>query len=201
MTGPITLIQPDRYALDGDGHAIEAGDRMVWVEWIGQPSPMRSPTVQRLMIGNKRLPLEKKQAIRFVAANVVVRVDGTTSRTLRSGNGVGQISGLSQDWTWGPGFTKKPNGRTIVWSATGEPGSYIQRMPYRDADLLKQSICGPEFRILGYAGDTDTEPITVATNEMLQDELFNAAEATRLGPAEPVVVYKQLARKMGWSSQ
>ena len=183
----VVLLQPDRLAESGSGKAVEPEQGFVWLEWIGQPSPSYSPTVRMLMVGKKLSP-QKKKVLRDIMERAIVRVDGRTRRIMRRGNGYGQIPHLSQDWIWGPKANAKP----------GQPGSYIQKVPYRDADLLKSSAAGKEWRVLGYAGDTDVEPITAVTNAVLFQDVFSSPEAVRLGEGESVSTYQGLKRSMGW---
>ena len=182
----LVLIQPDKVALDGDGKAVEPERGYVWLEWIGQPTPTDSPTIQSLMLGDK-LPLFKKQAVRLIAEKSIRRVDGKTRRIMRPGNGFGQIPHLSQVWMFGKKKYARP----------GTLGSYIQKVPVRDADLIKSSSSGKEFRVIGYAGDTDVEPITAATANLFAD-VFQTPEAVRLGEAEAYRSYKSLKSAMGW---
>jgi len=184
----VVLLDPDMLAEDGSGKAVQPETGYVWLEWIGQPSPTISPTVRFLMLRD-RLPAIYKKAIRTIAAGAIRRVDGKTSRTIERGNGYGQIPGLTQTWTFGP---KKNAGR-------GQRGSYIQKVPNRDADLIKSSPSGKEFRVLGYAGDTDIEPVTAMTNAIIGD-VFQTKVAKKLGEAEGFKTYRALSRKMGWDA-
>jgi len=182
----LVLLQPDTVALDGDGKAVEPERGYVWLEWLGQPTPTDSPTIQSLMLGTK-LPLTKKLAVRKIAEKAVRRVDGKTRRIIRRGNGIGQIPHLSQDWIFGNSKYARP----------GTRGAYIQKVPVRDADLIKSSTSGKEFRVIGYAGDTDIEPITATTAALFAD-VFQSPEAVRLGEAEAFRSYRSLKSAMGW---
>lgn len=156
--------------------ALQADRGHVYVEWVGQPSPFDSLGIQWLMIGNK-LPAKVKRTIRELAANGVRRVDGHTRRIIEQRH----IEGLSQDWIWGP--------------RAGKPGareSFIQIMPHRDAELIKASEVGDEFRIIGMI-EQDPDRI----DQQLEKMLLPDTKVT-LGTEKMYRDFRNLEKEMGW---
>lgn len=108
----------------------------VWVEWVGEASPLDSPIVRYNLLMGKYSP-EQNAVIRRLAQVRLARVHGHT-RTIRRGNGVGQVPTLGVEFVR---FGNKANARP------GQPSSFLQAVPFRAADAIKASECGHEFII------------------------------------------------------
>jgi len=109
----------------------------VWLEWVGEVSPTDNPVVQFNMV-TRRYTAEQMDMIRTLARRRIARVENHTRRVFKQGNGYGEIPHLSVPaLVFGPSVKVKP----------GEFGSFIQAVTFRDADTIKGSICGHEFRI------------------------------------------------------
>jgi hypothetical protein len=108
----------------------------VWVEWVGEASPLDSPVVRyRLLTG--QYTAEQQAVIRRLMEVRIARTHRHT-RTIRRGNGLGQIPTLGVEFVrFGPDQRKRP----------GEPGCFIQAIPFRAADAVKASESGHEFVI------------------------------------------------------
>ena len=156
--------------------ALQADNRHVYLEWVGQPSPFDSLGIQWMMIGNK-LPRNVKRMIRELAANSIRRVDGHTRRILEQRH----IDGLSQDWIWGPKAVKP-----------GVPGSFIQIVPHRDAELIKASDVGDEFRVLGMK-EQDGDRVENELEKMLLPDV-----KVTLGNEQMFRDFRTLEKEMGW---
>lgn len=109
----------------------------VWVEWVGEPSPLDDPRIELGMATGRFTP-DQKRVIRNLSHTRIARVHGHT-RTLRRGTGARELPGLSQDWRWGNHARARP----------GHPRSYCQALPHRDADAIKSSVVGHEFIVHG----------------------------------------------------
>lgn len=107
----------------------------VWVEWVGETSPLDNPEVQYGLITD-RYTADQREVIRRLCQQRIARVH-KHSRTLTRGNGARDIAGLSQDWTFGNDQRRPP----------GHPQSYAKALPFRDADAIKSSVVGHEFII------------------------------------------------------
>lgn len=108
----------------------------VWMEWVGEASAMDSPVVRFNMITG-RYTQEQMDMIRALAQVRIARVKGHT-RTIRRGNGEGQIPTLGVEVVrFGPDPFARP----------GQPGSFLQAIPFKAADAVKASECGHEFLI------------------------------------------------------
>ncbi|MGN6033532.1 MAG: hypothetical protein ACTHQE_17905 [Thermomicrobiales bacterium] len=109
----------------------------VWLEWVGEASPTDNPVVQFNMVLRRYTP-EQMDMIRTLARRRIARVENHTRRIFKQGNGYGELPHLSVPaLVFGPSVKVKP----------GEFGSFIQAVTFRDADIIKGSICGHEFRI------------------------------------------------------
>lgn len=108
----------------------------VWVEWVGEASPLDSPVV-RYNLATGRYSREQQMVIRRLMQVRLARVQGHT-RTLRRGNGSGQIPTLGVEVVrFGPVERARP----------GQPGSFVQAVPFKAADAIKSSESGHEFVI------------------------------------------------------
>jgi hypothetical protein len=108
----------------------------VWVEWVGEASPLDSPVVRHNLLLGKYSP-EQEAVIRRLMEVRIARAHRHT-RTVRRGNGLGQIPALGVAFVrFGPDQRKRP----------GQPGSFIQAVPFRAADAVKASEAGHEFVI------------------------------------------------------
>ncbi len=108
----------------------------VWVEWVGEPSPLDSPVVQFNLITGK-YTADQARVIRRLMAVRIARVHKHT-RTIRRGNGAGQIPNLGVEFVrFGNDQRRRP----------GERGSFVQAVPFKAADAIKASECGHEFLI------------------------------------------------------
>lgn len=108
----------------------------VWVEWVGEASPLDSPVV-RYNLATGRYSAEQQAVIRRLMEVRIARVHGHT-RTLRRGNAPGQIPTLGVEVVhFGPNAKARP----------GTHGSFIQPIPFRAADAIKSSESGHEFVI------------------------------------------------------
>lgn len=128
--------RPSNACLVKDGDLPPPPVGHVWVEWVGEASPLDSPVVRhRLMTG--RYTREQEAVIRRLMQVRVARVHRHT-RTLRRGNGLGQLPALGVEMVrFGPDERVRP----------GQPGSFIQAIPFKAADTIKACDSGHEFRI------------------------------------------------------
>ena len=108
----------------------------VWVEWVGEASPMDSPVVRFNLIANK-YTREQRKVIKELSRVRIARTHRHT-RTIRRGNGLGQLVSLHV-----PYVRFGPNQR----SAPGTTGSFTQSVPFKTADAIKASASGHEFII------------------------------------------------------
>lgn len=109
----------------------------VWVEWVGEISPLHNPVIQYKLITGQ-LPAEDAEILRSIARLRVARVEGISWRGLHAGNGSGEIPHFTEPVVvWGPDRNAKP----------GAIGSYIQALTHADADKVKSSDVGHQFRI------------------------------------------------------
>jgi hypothetical protein len=108
----------------------------VWVEWVGEASPLDSPVVRlNLLLG--RYSPEQEAVIRRLMEVRIARTHRHT-RTIRRGNGYGQVPTLTVELVrFGPDQRRRP----------GQRGSFIQAVPFRAADAIKASDAGHEFVI------------------------------------------------------
>jgi len=135
----------------------------VWVEWVGEASPLDSPVV-RFNLAMGRYTAEQEAVIRRLMEVRIARVHRHT-RTIRRGNGYGQIPTLGVEFVrFGPDQRKRP----------GEPGSFIQAVPFRAADAIKASESGHEFRIWNERDGEQTNHIQVqdGTLKIVSQEAF-----------------------------
>ena len=108
----------------------------VWVEWVGEASPLDSPLVRYRMVTNQ-YTAEQMAVIRRLMQVRIARVHGPT-RSIRRGHGLGQIPTLGVELVrFGPDQRARP----------GQRGSFIQAIPFKAADVVKASESGHEFRI------------------------------------------------------
>ncbi len=148
-----SLFRPDQLPAPPPGH--------VWVEWVGEASPLDDPVVGFNLITN-RYTEEQKAVIRGLCQHRVARVHKHT-RTIRQGD----APGISQDWRFGDDQRARP----------GHPKSFCQALPFRDADAIKASKYGHQFIIHaerdGEAVNTISVPrngqVTLVTEESYRD--------------------------------
>lgn len=108
----------------------------VWVEWVGEASPLDSPVV-RFNLATGRYTADQAAVIRRLMQVRLARTKGHT-RSLVRGNGLGQIPTLGMERvTFGPNPHARP----------GTSGSFLQAIPFRAADAIKASASGHEFVI------------------------------------------------------
>jgi hypothetical protein len=109
----------------------------VWVEWVGEVSPLDNPVVEYKLVTNQ-LDAETADILRSIAQHRVARVEGFSWRSLHTGNGLGEINHLQEPIiVWGPNGRARP----------GEIGSYIQAVKFADADKIKSTEVAHQFRI------------------------------------------------------
>lgn len=147
----------------------------VWVEWVGEASPLDSPIV-RFNLATGRYNAEQQSVIRRLMQVRIARVHGHT-RTLRRGNGLGQIPTLGVE-----AVTFGPNER----ARAGQPGSFLQAVPFRAADAIKASVSGHEFVI---HNERDGEAVSTLTLPDGTIRIVNADTFADLG---------NFRRAMGW---
>lgn len=123
-----SLFDADRLPEPPQGH--------VWVEWVGEASALDSPVVRFNLMTGKYTP-EQVAVIRELARVRIARTHRHT-RTIRRGNGQGQIPSLGV-----PMVRFGPNAK----AGPGQPGSFLQAVPFKAADAIKASECGHEFII------------------------------------------------------
>lgn len=159
-----------------DGERLPAPPKgRVWVEWVGEPSPMDNPVVRYNLITGK-YTRKQEQVIRNLARVRLARVHRHT-RTIRRGNGYGQIPSLGETLVrFGPDQRRKP----------GTPGSFIQAVPFKAADAIKASACGHEFVI---HNERDGEQVShIAIQET----------GLKVETREAFSTFTSFRREMGW---
>lgn len=140
MSGRIVEIRGKRFSVP-PGYCL--------VEWVGEKSPLEDDYIHLLMSTN-HFTRDQKAVLRQMAAIVIRRSDGFTTRTFKQGNGYGEIPHLSRtSITWGP--------RTRV--IPGHPGSYTQLVTLRDARLLQDTANGHEFVVYGDPEKGPPDPV------------------------------------------
>jgi hypothetical protein len=119
------------FGIQGEPNPSEAPHRLL-LEWVGQASPRDSALVMALKARGLLLRHELA-ALDRLAQRTIRRVDGVTSRSL------GTRDGLAETYRWGPA-----------------PGTYVASVAFADADrILALFETGAEFRIVGkHAGET-----------------------------------------------
>lgn len=147
----------------------------VWVEWVGEPSPIDSPVVRFNLIMGK-YTREQRKVIKELSRVRIARVHRHT-RSIRRGNGLGQIPNLGEPLVR---FGPRQN------AAPGTTGSFLQAVPFKAADAIKSSECGHEFVIHNERDGEQESKIIVQENglKMAKEEAFGS----------PVDFY----REMGW---
>ena len=147
----------------------------VWVEWVGEASPVDSPLVRyRLLTG--QYSAEQTAVIRRLMEMRVARTHKHT-RTNRRGNGIGQEPTLGVEFVrFGPDERRRP----------GERGAFTQAVPFKAADAIKASPSGHEFRIWN---ERDGEQ---------QNLIAMPERAIRIAAEEAFQDFGGFRRAMGW---
>ena len=147
----------------------------VWVEWVGEASPLDSPVVRFGLMTGKYTAAQEKVIRRLMEVRIA-RVHRHT-RTLRRGNGLGELPSLMVPIVrFGPDQRRKP----------GERGSFIQAIPFKAADAIKSSDAGHEFKIWR---ERDGEPVNTLT---LPDGTLRAFRSDQFAD------FGSFRREMGW---
>lgn len=144
----------------------------VWVEWVGEASPLDDPVVGFNLITG-RYTEDQKAVIRGLCRHRVARVHGHRRRLTPD-----QIPGLSQVWIWGRNERARP----------GQRGSFMQALPFADADKVKSARCGYQFLIWN---ERDGEQQSILN-------LPNAGSVILVGQ-ETYEDSRRFKRAMGWT--
>lgn len=147
------VVRPRTQVAHSPGIEHEA---FVEVEWVGEPSFIRNPVVAlRLALVGQDKGFTPHQAAVIRAANRIR--SGAFPGVTRS---VGPRSGFSRHYTWG-----HKNQKTS-----------IQRMTMADADKLKASRDGHEFRIIGVESPPALLTLPDVGLRMVSDKEFKRVE-------------------------
>lgn len=155
----------------------------VWVEWVGEPSPLDNPEIQLGLLENRFTP-DQVAVIRDLCRRRIARVHNH-SRTIRKGNGPGQIATLSRDWTFGDDQRKRP----------GHPKSYCKALPFRDADAIKSSSIGHEFIIHNERDGEAADLVLGGTGA------YEVSSRIKIVPAGQFSSFGEFRRAMGWNGR
>lgn len=138
LTGTYWPGNPNkRGPFEGKSYHVPPGT--VLVEYVGDQSPFDDPHVAlRIQLGH--YSAEQIEVMRTMARRAV-KPWANLERVIRKGQGLGEMKRFSRTYKWGHGKASKP------MAAPGEPGSWFQLMTARDADILKASEAGYQFRI------------------------------------------------------
>lgn len=169
------LDKPSNASLYESEHLPPPPQGCVWVEWVGEPSPLDSPTVRfNLILG--KYTREQRRVIKDLSRRRIARVHRHT-RSIRRGNGAGQIPNLGE-----PLVRFGPNQR----AAPGTRGSFCQAVPFKAADAIKASQSGHEFIIHNERDGEQVSTISIQETglKMMADDAFGNIKA--------------LQREMGW---
>lgn len=173
--GDDPAVERHRRELFGDqaeptAHPTEEPHRVL-LEWVGQPSPRDSPLVLALK-AKGLLSRAEVAALDRMALRTIRRVDGVTSRSL------GTREGLAETYRWGP-----------------LPGSYVISVSFADADrILSLYETGREFRVVGkHAPAREAGPATRPDEDWRR--LVNAWRA--VPPSRPPLPPDPLALRYG----
>lgn len=147
----------------------------VWVEWVGEASPLDSPVVRFNLIRGK-YTREQRKVIKELSRVRIARVHRHT-RTILRGNGMGQIPNLGEPMVrFGPSQVAAP----------GTRGSFLQAVPFKAADAIKSASCGHEFII---HNERDGEQVNHIT---IQETGLKLQARDSFGSSE------QFRKEMGW---
>lgn len=131
----IVELRTKRFGGKWYGRKYEVPPGYVLVEFVGDQSPFDDPFVaMRIQLGH--YSRDQIEVMRAMARRAVKPWKNLKRYVAKS-----HVPGLSRDYTWGTGDPKKP------LMDPGEPGSFIQMMTNRDADLLRSSDSGYQFVI------------------------------------------------------
>jgi hypothetical protein len=122
-----------------EGRTYDVPPGYVLVEYVGDESPFDDPYVTLRIQMGKYTP-DQVEVLREMARRAI-KPWAHLRRTITKGGGFGEIPGFSRSYVFGHGQRHKPP------AEPGEPGSFYQLMTNRDADLLKSSEAGYQFRI------------------------------------------------------
>lgn len=103
--------------------------RTVEVEWIGEPSPIEDPQVAYWLLRAGQADGYTPQQAKIVRAAARLRTGRFPGHNREL---TADRDGLSQDYVWGP-----------------KVGTYVRRVRFRDAEKIKASRSGHEFRLVG----------------------------------------------------
>jgi hypothetical protein len=109
----------------------------VLIEWVGAFNPFDEPFV-RLNLTLGKYTADQAALIRTLVNTGHRPYNDKIARRMEKHNGYHGLPGLSRDITWGPKSRAKP----------GDPGSFVQMVTCKDADILKSSPNWHEFQIL-----------------------------------------------------
>jgi hypothetical protein len=138
ITGSRHPAFPDRPG-PFEGRVYDVPPGAVLVEYVGDQSPFDDPFVT-LKIQMGKYSADAVAIMREMARRAI-KPWPHLRRTLTKGGGKGEFPGFSRSYVFGHGQRHKPP------VEPGQPGSFFQLMTNRDADLLKSSEAGYQFRI------------------------------------------------------
>lgn len=132
---------PANYRLKGpfEGREYDVPPGAVLVEYIGDQSPFDDPYVAMRIATGGYTP-DQVAVIREMARRAI-KPWHNLRRVIKKGTGAGEIKRFSRSYVFGTG---KAHRHPIE---PGEPGSFFQLMTNHDADLLKSTDSGYQFRI------------------------------------------------------
>lgn len=129
--------------------------RTVEVEWVGERSPLESPLVE-YKLARQGMPdgftPHQAAVIRAAAKLRIGRWKGHSRE-------IGVRDGLSRTYLWGHRVK-----------------TFVRRMPYPDAERLKASASGHEFRIVGHEPDPSPLRLPEGHIRLVGDREFNRIE-------------------------
>lgn len=131
----LTAYRPSNAPLFDSAALPAPPDGTVWMEWVGEPSPLDDPVVGYNLITN-RYTDHQKRVIRQMCRHRVARCHRHT-RLIRSGSGPEEIRALTKTYRFGNMENAQP----------GHPKSFCQAVTFNDAYLIKQSDVGHQFYI------------------------------------------------------
>lgn len=148
----------------------------VWIEWTGEPSPYENPTIMyKAVLG--QIDAGTREVLDAMDQMRIVRIEGITYRTLRQGNGLGEIPHMTEPvYVWGPNHKAAP----------GQIGSFVQALSNADADRVKSSNVGHEFRVWCERDGGAVMPFLIPDGNIT------------LGKEETFQSVKTFSRAMGW---
>lgn len=156
-----------------EGRQYDVPPGCVLVEYVGDESPFDDPFVSlRIQMG--QYSPDQVEIIREMARRAI-KPWSNLKRVIHKGQGNGELR-FSRSYQWGHGkATKAP-------AEPGDPGSFFQLMTNRDADLLKSSEAGYQFRIHPHEPQriiTPAKDIRVVQRDDFRNYSFRRSFGTR----------------------